>query len=613
MTRKIPHIILTIFLSAAAAAAQEQSVYLSLEGAPASALEAAAPAAGQFAIKQRDAALKMPQTLGETLELDPEVSLRRGGAPGLMELAGLRGFASKNTAVMFNGKRLAPDVTGTTDLSLLNPAGADKIQVFGGAVSPLYGANAEGGVINIVPAGAAGPAGASASGMAADFGTGAAYVRVRGGAGPLRAAVSGGRRYSGGFQQNGWYSGADMSAQAVLAGRETGAFSLEAAGSSQTNGIPGGTPVPIAEWDGKKERQANSLTDRQSAARSLLAAGYSSPEGAPVSLRAEAWTSQYDICAWQYGGANRTKTSLNSGRLTAAFSRRSALMIQYEDSSLEDSSGYGNHSITSKSAAAETRLDLARNLELAAGARLESPNRWADQLSPRAMLVWRPAAGWKLSLSAVRAWQAPTFADMYNPWAPANPGLKPEHSWQYDAGAQWETLSGWAAKASVYYSAIADKIALDPNNGYAAYNLDEGRILGFQPQLVWKNAASRHVLSCALLRSEVRPAGLQWKTANFAPSARATYSGEFYLPLSLTLGVFLRHAGKQYTDLGRTGVRLPAFTTADITLRRETGAVSVSVSAQNISDEHYAENADSFNGYYPMPGRAFRAALSVFL
>jgi len=523
MNRKTPQLIVLSALLTTCAAAQdngEKSVYLSLEGAPGSAADAASPAAQQFTIKKRDIKLNSPDTVSEVLELDPEISFKKGGAPGLMELAGLRGFASKNTAVLFNGKRIAPDATGTEDLSLINPAAIDGIQVFAGPVSPLYGANAEGGVINVMTTGTDGPARADLGGSISDFNTGSGYVSVSGGAGPLRTAVSGTRQYSAGFQQNGDYSGAGLNVAANFTEKGFGSVKLEAMGSSQTNGVPGGTPVPISQWDGSKERQANSLTDRQAASRSLMAATYTSPGNNPVAITAETWTSFNDITAWQYGSANQARTSLNTARLTAAFYQRSALSVQYERDTIASADpseyGYGNHSIDTKAASVETRVDLSDTIELSGGLRFESASRWPDQASPRAVLTWK-GPGWKASLSAGRAWQAPTFADMFNPWAPSNPNLKPEHSWQYAAGVERETLSGWTAKATAFYSQIDDKIALDPDNGYAAYNLDRGRITGVEPQIILKTANTKHSLACALIYSSVKPAGSVWQRLAHGP------------------------------------------------------------------------------------------------
>lgn len=598
-------------LLACAPLAAEQSVYLSVEGENKPLIKALAPV-GTVALSELDIEKRNAETAGQLLEAAPSVSLKKGGAPGLAEVAGIRGFSGKNTAVLFNGKRLAADITGVSDLSVINPSALRGVEVFGGPVSPLYGANAQGGVINMLTADPSGPDDARGEASLEDYKTGAYSASARGGTGPVRLAVNAGRRYSGGFQQNGDYSGDDVTASLRAAPGALGVLRLEAMRSFLANGIPGGTPVPIGEWDGNKERQANSLTDRQETLRTLLSAGYSVPQDSPFALGVEGWTSTNDLTAWQYGGKTGIKTTLKAARATAGLGRRAALSVQYESNRLE-SETYGNHSIDTRSAGLETRIDLAGGLEAVLGARFENSSEWADQLNPRAVLAWRPLPGWKFSASAGRAWQAPTFADMYNPWAPSNPDLKPEHSWQYEVGAETERPGGFTASATVFCADIADKIALDAARGYAAYNLDKGRNAGVQPELKWRNDFSRHRVAYSFIYSEGRPQGKDWQVSAYNPLHRLSYTGDFDLAASLSLNVFIRHLGEQYTGIGRTGMKLPAFTTADATLRYKAGRYGLALSVNNLTDEHYAENADAYYGYYPMPGRTFRLKLSVAL
>jgi len=589
----------------------EQSVYLSVEGEEKPVIKALSPV-GTVALSERDVETRNAETTGQLLEAAPSVSLKKGGGPGLAEVAGIRGFSGKNTAVMFNGKRLAADLTGVTDLSVINPSALRGMEVFSGPVSPLYGANAQGGVINLRTADPSGPDDARAEASLEDYRTAAYSASVRGGTGPVRLAVNGGRRYSGGFQQNGDYSGNDVTASLRASPGALGVLRLDAMRSFLSNGIPGGTPVPMGEWDGYKERQANSLTDRQETLRTLVSAGYSVPRDLPFALGVEGWTSSNDLTAWQYGGKTGIRTTLKAARATAGFGKRTAFSVQYENNRLE-SETYGNHSMDTRSAGAETRVDLARELEAVLGARFESAGEWADQLNPRAVMTWRPLPGWKFSASAGRAWQAPTFADMYNPWAPSNPDLKPEHSWQYELGAETERPGGFTAAATVFYADISDKIALDAGRGYAAYNLDRGRNAGVQPEVKWRNDFSRHRVAYSFIYSEGRPQGRDWQVSAYNPLHRLSYTGDFDLGQSLTLNLFIRHLGEQYTGIGRTGMTLPAFTTADATLRYVAGRYGFALSVNNLTDQHYAENADAYYGYYPMPGRTFRLKLSVAL
>lgn len=62
----------------------------------------------------------------------------------------LNGLGSEYVAVLVDGKRLAGSVSNQSDLSRINVADIEKIEVVKGASSSLYGSDAIGGVINII-------------------------------------------------------------------------------------------------------------------------------------------------------------------------------------------------------------------------------------------------------------------------------------------------------------------------------------------------------------------------------------------------------------------------------------------------------------------------------
>ena len=65
-------------------------------------------------------------------------------------LPSLRGFPERNILVMVDGVPIQSPYDGSVDLSSIPIFNAEKIQIFGGAVSSLFSSRAMGGVINIV-------------------------------------------------------------------------------------------------------------------------------------------------------------------------------------------------------------------------------------------------------------------------------------------------------------------------------------------------------------------------------------------------------------------------------------------------------------------------------
>jgi iron complex outermembrane receptor protein len=101
-------------------------------------------------------------TLPESLRGVPGVRIQQQGSIGALTTVRLRGQRNFDTAVLFDGLRVrdASDPNGSPAVvlpDLLN-ADLDRIEVLRGSGSSIYGTNAIGGVINLVPRVGAGPA-----------------------------------------------------------------------------------------------------------------------------------------------------------------------------------------------------------------------------------------------------------------------------------------------------------------------------------------------------------------------------------------------------------------------------------------------------------------------
>ena len=62
----------------------------------------------------------------------------------------LNGLGNDYILIMVNGKRMNGDIGGQNDLSIINPANIERIEIVKGAASSLYGSDAIAGVINII-------------------------------------------------------------------------------------------------------------------------------------------------------------------------------------------------------------------------------------------------------------------------------------------------------------------------------------------------------------------------------------------------------------------------------------------------------------------------------
>jgi vitamin B12 transporter len=123
-----------------------------------------------------------------------------GGAGGTVSIF-IRGASSEQTLVLVDGVPLNdPSGLGRgADLSQMPAQNIERIEVLRGPQSPLYGADAMGGVINVITKKGAGPVGGEVSAEAGSFNTFNEKAAVRGGTSNYNYSVGISRQDSEGF------------------------------------------------------------------------------------------------------------------------------------------------------------------------------------------------------------------------------------------------------------------------------------------------------------------------------------------------------------------------------------------------------------------------------
>jgi outer membrane receptor for Fe3+-dicitrate len=101
-------------------------------------------------ISARDLRVNNVQNIGEALQRVPGVSIRNYGGFGDMKTISIRGSSSGQVLILLDGQRLNNAQSGEVDLSTIPLEGVERIEVVRGSASAIYGADAVGGVINII-------------------------------------------------------------------------------------------------------------------------------------------------------------------------------------------------------------------------------------------------------------------------------------------------------------------------------------------------------------------------------------------------------------------------------------------------------------------------------
>lgn len=94
--------------------------------------------------------LETPQNMAEILDNVQGVFIKDYGGVGGSKTISLRGSSAEQVLVLLDGQRLNDAQSGQVDFSTLSLEGIEKIEVVRGGNSALYGADAVGGVINII-------------------------------------------------------------------------------------------------------------------------------------------------------------------------------------------------------------------------------------------------------------------------------------------------------------------------------------------------------------------------------------------------------------------------------------------------------------------------------
>ncbi len=380
------------------------------------------------------------RSLPELLQSLPGIDVRRRGAEGIQADIGIRGSDHDGTLILVDGEPVNDPQTNHFSADLDIPLDAvERIEVFAGGASALYGSGATGGVVNIVTRGARlGRARAQIEGRYA-HGTSsldAGSLRIASKIGDSASvAVDAGRAESSGFRDDTEFQTKSLRVSARL---ETGAG-----------------PVQLSLGYGAKEFGAYAFygtlypNQRESTCvrtghlwADLVAGGWVVTPSASLRAHHDDFVLDRDRPSF-YENVHDTETVL--GRLLG----RHALL----GGTVAVGAEVGSESITSQTLGDHSRDRQALFGEWARPFRTADPasgglrlglrwDRYVDygsRVSPLASAWVAAGSEVKLRTSAASAFRIPTFTDLYyrDPQTVGDSGLQPERAWNLEAGVTW--------------------------------------------------------------------------------------------------------------------------------------------------------------------------------
>ena len=377
---------------------------------------------------------KQYPTLEEALRNVPGVDIQRSGGLGKTVGIRIRGSGTQQIQVMVDGMRVKSPTLGQAELSDLSVDAIERIEVVRGPLATLHGADAIGGVVNIITKKGQGPPRGVVQAEAGTFETYREAASLSGSWKAFSYTVSGSHYDTRGYLKN------DDATQSAFAGRFDydfpwkGTLSLKGRYSKTEVDLPIDTTIPVTVFDPNSQQQSetwlyNITYDQQVTDwwRTQLRYGQwfnrsgfqdPPPPGTFLTLsqinteRREAeWLNHFDITTWNtltLGMEHRDENGLNKRTFREELNTESVFL--------------------------QDELRLFGRVILGGGVRYEENDEFGEALTGRASFaVLFPETGTKVRGAWGEGFRAPTINDLFFPGF-GNPQLQPESSVGYELG-----------------------------------------------------------------------------------------------------------------------------------------------------------------------------------
>jgi vitamin B12 transporter len=547
----------------------------------------------------------------DLLRREGGIQLSRNGGPGQNASILMRGSGASNTLVLIDGVRIGSATLGQTDLAAISLAQVERIEIMRGPGSSLYGADAIGGVVNLVTRRGEGAPYVHGNVAAGNHASGEAYVAVSGSNAGFDYALGASGETSDGVS-------------AILPGDQFGLYNpdddgftrygLSLAGGyrwqkGQRIGLSYSASRLRSQFDSAQYAPPNFLPDASPDFRSqldtqLLALEYQGVMSSEwtnllrASYQSDKLESGADFISL-YDTTRRQITAQTTWTPTAQHQLVAAIDLLTESitSSEYDAPDRDNTGLvlgyTGRFGAQKLQADLRWDHNSVYDNQTTGKLGWGMELAP----------GWSVRAVAGTAFRAPTFNDLYFPDFGVVT-LLPERSRSIEAGLNYQAEQTSVA-ATAYYNKVSDLIGYqaDPSqcppwlNFGCAGNTSRALLQGITLQGLQQLGDFQFTLALDWLNAKDRDTGqtLPRRAANQQTLAVDYNAGPWQLG-----GTVLRVSSRP-----DAGVLLPAYALLNLNARwRFERFWQIEARLQNATDRDYQPARD-----YQDVGRQFWVGL----
>jgi vitamin B12 transporter len=378
-------------------------------------------------------------TVEEALRHVPGVDIQRSGGLGKTTAIRIRGAGAQQVQVMVDGLRVKSPTLGITELSDLSIDAIERIEIVRGPQSTLHGADAIGGVVNIITRKGQGPPRATVQAEAGSFGTYREQATLSGAWKAFSYSLSGSHYDTGGYLRDRSH-GNDDATQSAIAGRFDydfpwqGTLSLRGRYIANETDIPFFSTTPVTVFDPNAQSQSETWLYNISYDQKITAWW-------DTHLRYGQWFNRAGFQNPPPPGTFTTISQINTERREAEWvndfhaGKWNTLTLGAEHrDELGRNRGLFREEINVKSLFAQDELRLFDRVILGGGIRHEANDVFGEALTGRASFaVLIPETGTKLRGAWGEGFRAPSINDLFFPGF-GNPQLEPEESVSYEVG-----------------------------------------------------------------------------------------------------------------------------------------------------------------------------------
>jgi len=441
-------------------------------------------------ITEEEIEMAQANNLADILSSVSGLEISDYGNVGGIKAISIRGSSPEQVLVMIDGRPVNDPQTGKIDLGLIPASIIEKVEIYRGPASAIYGANALGGVVNIITKKGKGDSECAINVNTGSFGTQEYEASYQGTSDDLSYFVSGNYFKTDGDRENSQLEKIGFLGKFIHQLDQQTDLGLTLRYHDYNRGLPGSIDYPSPEaiqkdrninldltWQKKEEDKDINVNGFYSFQRVFFDNPGMWGHTGPSIHKGNSMGLSFDITDYNftfgdddsesqhiltYGGEVKNDM-VDSTDLGERDSVSGALFIQdvWQPADMED-------------------------LKITAGIRYDYNQIYGSQLNPRVGLSYRLQDELNFHASIGKAYRAPNFSDLYWPadaYVAGNPDLIPETAWAYEAGLRYMSEEGdFTGELNIYRKNVENLInwAAGDNGIWIPSNIGTARIDGIE-------------------------------------------------------------------------------------------------------------------------------------